>query len=133
MLKNLKPIVIENSRVPAFLSKFAPIQIGAISILFFVFVRDEINDITRRHETIHFQQQLELLFIGQWLLYVYYLIRNYIKLKDSKMAYYLNPFELEAYIGADAAAEPGYLKTRKRYSSWWSFRNQYKTGGHSKK
>tara|TARA_Y100000310_G_scaffold267837_2_gene280102 strand:- start:17428 stop:17823 length:396 start_codon:yes stop_codon:yes gene_type:complete len=128
MLKNLKPLFFENSFVPKLLSKFAPIRINAVSFFIFVFGRDKLTEMTKTHETIHFQQQLELLFVGQWILYVYYYLRNRLKV-NSAMAYYLNPFELEAYAGQ---ATENYLETRKRYA-WWKFRKQYKTGGHSKK
>jgi len=130
MFKNLKPIMFENSRIPGWVSKFTPIDAYAISFFIFVFAKGELSSLTKRHETIHFQQQLELLFVGQWLLYAYYFVRNYMKLKDGKMSYYLNPFELEAFVGAPNI---NYLKTRKRYSSWWAYRKQYKSGGHSKK
>ena len=59
MLKNLKPIFIENSKLPAILSYLAPITIGAITLFPFVFARGEISKTTRTHETIHFQQQIE--------------------------------------------------------------------------
>ena len=57
-MKNWKPIMIENSRLPVLLSYFAPITIGAITLGFIVFSRDEMTERTKRHETIHFQQLL---------------------------------------------------------------------------
>ena len=59
MFKNLKPIFVERSFVPKLLSFFAPIQIGAITLGFIVFARNEMSETTKRHETIHFQQFLE--------------------------------------------------------------------------
>ena len=53
-MKNLKPIFIENSKIPVWLSKFAPITIGAIALFPFVFSRHSITEKTRTHETIHF-------------------------------------------------------------------------------
>ena len=66
-MKNWKPIFIENSKIPVWLSYLAPLNIGAITIFFLVFSRDEMNDITKRHETIHFQQTLETGVIGMIL------------------------------------------------------------------
>ena len=42
--KNLKPIMIENSKVPVFLSHFAPIDIWAISFGPFVWCNQETRD-----------------------------------------------------------------------------------------
>jgi hypothetical protein len=50
-----------------------------------------------RHEKIHFYQQLELLFVGHWLLYgIFYLVSRY-KGREHYIAYRRNPFEEEAY------------------------------------
>jgi hypothetical protein len=59
-MRNWKPIFVENSKIPIWLSKIAPIEIGAITLGFIVFSRGEISERTKRHETIHFQQFLEL-------------------------------------------------------------------------
>jgi hypothetical protein len=97
--KNLKPIMIENSKVPVFLSYFAPIDIWAISFGPFVWCRGPMSPVTIRHETIHFHQQLECLFVGQWILYLFYHLRGLMsKDKTGREAYYSNPFEEEAYI-----------------------------------
>ena len=74
-----EPIFIENSKVPAILSKFAPISIGAITLGFIVFSKGTISERTRQHETIHFQQYLETAYIGFLLLYAYDYIKNYIR------------------------------------------------------
>lgn len=95
--KNLKPIMIENSKVPVFLSHFAPIDIWAISFGPFVWCRGIMSDVTKRHETIHFHQQLECLFVFQWILYGWYWLRGVISKKTGREAYYANPFEEEAY------------------------------------
>ena len=112
-MKNLKPIVFENSKIPVILSKIAPIEIWAISLFIFVWCRGEASDITRRHETIHFQQQIELLFIFQWILYgIFYLI-GLARFRSGEKAYRNNPFELEAYQND---RDQDYLNNRKRYS-----------------
>ena len=98
-MKLWKPKFIEHSRVPIWLSKVAPIEIWAI------------NDKT--HETIHYQQQLELLFVFHWALYFLFWVIGMIRFRSGMMAYFNNPFEIEAYKNE---ADIDYLATRKRYS-----------------
>tara|TARA_Y100000310_G_scaffold325194_1_gene388300 strand:- start:356 stop:712 length:357 start_codon:yes stop_codon:yes gene_type:complete len=92
-----KPLFFENSKIPVWLSKLAPININALSFAFFVWCRGELSERAKRHETIHYQQQLELLFVFQWLLYGIFWLWGCWKLKDGKKAYYRCPFEQEAY------------------------------------
>lgn len=113
MIKNLKPIFIENSKVPIFLSYLAPIDIWAISFGFFVWCRGNLSEATRRHETIHFQQQIELLFVLQWILYVLFWIQGLIKYRNGKKAYRESPFEREAY---ENEMDLDYLVSRPRYN-----------------
>ena len=117
-MKNWKPKFINNSKIPVWLSKLAPINIWAISFGFWVWCRGEISETTKRHETIHFQQQLELLFVFQWILYGLFWVVGFIKYRDGKKAYYQNLFEQEAY---DNEGDVNYLSNRKRYS-WWSYK-----------
>tara|TARA_A100001515_G_scaffold99156_1_gene80048 strand:- start:176 stop:553 length:378 start_codon:yes stop_codon:yes gene_type:complete len=120
-MKHWKPWFFENSKIPVWLSKIAPIEIFALSFFVFVWCRSEMPYRTQRHETIHFQQQLELLFVGQWILYGLFYLINLIKYKgDGNKAYRNNPFELEAY-GNDHQWD--YLKTRKRYC-WVKYAKQ---------
>ena len=63
-VKNFFPIFVENSRLPVVLSKLSPINIWAISLGLFVFCRGELSAVTKNHETIHFRQWVELLFVG---------------------------------------------------------------------
>ena len=115
-IKSLKPWVFENSRIPVWLSKISPINIWALSFAFWVFCRGEMSDQTRRHETIHYQQQIELLFVGQWILYGVFGVVGLVRHRDGKKAYYDNPFEREAYDHDD---EPNYLKER----PWYNWRH----------
>ena len=122
-MRNWEPYFIEDSKVPVVLSKVAPLKIGAISFGWWVWSRNEkIGVITRRHETIHFQQQLELGFLIQWILYgLFWLIGLFVYKFDGNKAYRENPFEREAYANE---RKPTYLpKTRKRYAwvnyFWW--------------
>ena len=112
-MKNLKPIMFENSKLPVWLSYLAPIEIWAISFGWFVWCRGIMSESTRRHETIHFQQQLELLFIGQWILYGLFWLIGVARYRDGKKAYYENPFEREAYSND---ADPDYLEGRSRFN-----------------
>lgn len=108
------PKIFENSNIPAWLSKIAPIEIGAISLLGLIFCRGELSKTQRRHETIHFHQQLELFIFGFFLLYVVFWIRGLAKYKDAKTAYRESPFEREAY-----ANERKYTYLEKR--ALWSW------------
>jgi hypothetical protein len=131
-IKEWTPKIYSNSKVPVWLSKIAPINIYAISFGCWVWCRGDIEDpsvrtsdqpkltragraqITRlrRHETIHFQQQLELLFVFQWILYGLFYLMGLLRYRNGAMAYRENPFEREAYNHDN---EADYLKNRKRY------------------
>lgn len=112
-MKNWKPFFIENSRVPVILSKVAPINIWAISFGIWVWCRGELSEQTKRHETIHFQQQLELGFALQWVIYAFSYLYYLAKLRDPREAYYDISFEREAYGNE---ADKNYLENRKRYA-----------------
>jgi hypothetical protein len=112
-VKNWKPFFIENSRVPVILSKIAPINIWAISFGIWVWCRGELSEQTKRHEIIHFQQQLELGFALQWAIYAFSYLYHLVKIRDSREAYYDVSFEREAYGNE---ADKNYLENRKRYA-----------------
>jgi hypothetical protein len=114
-MKNTKlwtPWFFENSKLPIWLSKIAPIEIWALSIGAWVWCRGELTDEVRRHETVHYQQQLELLFIGQWLCYGICWLIGFVKYRSGAKAYQQNPFEQEAY---ELDGDPNGLISRKRY------------------
>jgi len=111
-MRDWRPIFIERSRLPKFLSYFAPIEIAAITLGFLIFVRGEADERLRRHETIHFQQYLETLFIGFLIIYVYDYIYNLILFRDGGVAYRLIRAEVEAY---DNDNDENYLNNRRRY------------------
>ncbi len=108
----MSPIFIENSIIPKVLSFFAPIEINAISIFPFVFSRGLMSDTTKRHETIHFQQQLETLVLGFYLIYFYDYLRARLKGKTGKDSYLSIRAEVEAYYNE---MDVNYLKNRKRW------------------
>tara|TARA_Y100000034_G_C6873755_1_gene399265 strand:- start:207 stop:590 length:384 start_codon:yes stop_codon:yes gene_type:complete len=112
-IKDWKPIFVENSKVPVILSYISPIDIWAISLVFFVFCRGELSEQTRVHETIHFQQWLELLVIGFGVLYPSFWIWNLLKGMSPSDAYKKIPFEMEAYGNQSV---DNYLQNRRRYS-----------------
>jgi hypothetical protein len=115
-MKNWKPIIIENSSIPVWLSKITPISIGAITLGFIVICRGEISDVERRHEEIHFQQFLETVFLGFIFLYFFDYARFYLKHKNGEKAYRSIRAEKEAFENEDKLY---YLKTRKRWR--WIF------------
>ena len=117
-LKESKPIFIENSRVPDVLSKVSPINISAITLGLFVFSRETINETTRRHETIHWQQYIETLIIGFPILYMLFWLLGCMKYRNGKTAYAMIPFEQEAY---SCDEDEAYLQNRKRFA-WINYK-----------
>ncbi len=111
-----EPIFVENSKIPILLSWV--IKIWAITLFPFVFCRGELNEGTKRHETIHHRQYVELLVIGFLLLYLVDFIHGFIKYRDSQRAYYRIRFEQEAY---DKDSDLEYLDERPRYA-WWKYK-----------
>ena len=108
----MRPLVIENSAIPKILSWFAPIQINAIALWPFVFVRGEISERTLRHETIHFEQQLETLVLGFYAIYIYDYMVNRLKGMSGPEAYLKTRAEKEAHAYDTSTS---YLQTRKRF------------------
>jgi hypothetical protein len=107
-------MIIENSSLPEILSAVSPINVWAFSFGPFVWCEGEANERLRNHETIHFQQQVELLFVLQWVLYMFFWLWGVIFGKgDSVDAYFHNPFEREAY---DNDGNLEYLETRPFYN-----------------
>jgi hypothetical protein len=120
-MKEWRPIFVENSKIPIWLSNLAPININAITIFPFVFSRGKMNEVTKEHETIHFQQYLETGVIGFLILYFwdYFVLRR--KGLSKKASYRLIRAEQEAYAMA-WPADGKYLRKRKR----WAWLKDYK-------
>ena len=108
-----QPFFIENSRIPVWISKLVPIDIWALSIGPWVWCRGELSKTDKQHESIHYLQQLELLFVGQWILYGLFYLLGLIRYRDGAYAYTQNLFEQEAYMNENVE---NYLVTRKPYS-----------------
>tara|TARA_R110000824_G_scaffold60050_12_gene160919 strand:+ start:348 stop:722 length:375 start_codon:yes stop_codon:yes gene_type:complete len=117
-LSRRAPWVFENSKIPGWLSKIVPIEINAVSILFFVFCRGDLSKTSRRHETIHYIQQLEMLFLFHWVTYLFYFLWGFLKNRSFVKAYKENPFEKEAYSNQRKTT---YLVKRPLYN-WRNYR-----------
>jgi hypothetical protein len=111
-MKNWKPIFVENSKIPAILSYVTPIQIWAITLFFIVLCKGKLDEVTKRHETIHFQQFLETGVVGFVALYFWDYLHGFIKYKNGAEAYRRIRAEQEAY---DNDQDVDYLPTRPRY------------------
>ena len=133
--KNWKPIFIEDSKIPVWLSKIAPLNIGAITLFFLVFSRGKMDETTKRHETTHFQQTLETLIVGLIFLYLLDWLWGLIKYRKdwegqksrrgreytsaANKAYHHIRAEQEAYSNE---ADVNYLQNRKRWRWVWKYK-----------
>jgi hypothetical protein len=92
---------------------------------FFVFVwisrldKDEVRLV--RHETIHFWQQVEMLFILHWIFYATFYLIARAKGHCHWIAYRYNPFEIEAFSNDP---DESYLKKRKPFA-WVNYIPNY--------
>jgi hypothetical protein len=89
----------------------------------FIFVKSEQSPFIN-HERIHFLQQIELLFVGFYLLYIFeiFYARFFLK-KTNFEAYMYNSAEKEAYLNQNNL---DYLKNRKPWAQFKYFRkNKY--------
>jgi hypothetical protein len=91
----MKPIVIESNWILDKLSWF--FNIYAITLFPFIITRDKSNKIVMNHEKIHIMQQLELLVVGFWVIYIGNYLYNLFKYRDVMDAYNEIIFEREAY------------------------------------
>ena len=107
----MKTIVIQNSKIPEHLSIF--INISAITLFPFIISKNEMSDITLRHELIHIEQQKELLVIFFYILYVWYWLKGKVEGMTNDEAYMNIPFEQEAYR---KMYDEDYLDKRERHS-----------------
>ena len=89
------PVIVRNSKIPNIMSLV--IDVYAITLWPFVFIRDEGNERTINHETIHIKQYNELFVIGLLLIYLWDWVHGLIKYKNGEKAYYRIRFEQEAY------------------------------------
>ena len=113
----MKPIIIQNSRIPKILSVF--ISISAITLYPFIISKDEMSEVTVNHELIHIEQQRELWLIGFYFLYVWYWLLGKVKGMNNDEAYMFIPFEKEAY---EKMYDKLYLDDRERFA-WRKYVN----------
>lgn len=115
----MKPIVIYSDKILKFISLLFPV--GGIFIFPFIILRKKykilpIGKVIINHESIHFQQCLETLILGFYLIYPIEFLIKLIKYKNISEAYLNIGFEKEAFDNEDNL---NYLQTRKKYS-WLS-------------
>ena len=91
----------------------------AMTLLCFIFVRNgfELSDEDIRHESIHWEQQKEMLILPFFLWYLIEFIVNLFKFNDWSKAYRNISFEREAY---DFEKKKYYLEWRKRFA-WFNY------------
>lgn len=75
------------------------------------------NTLLINHEKIHFRQQLELLILPFYILYLSNYLINLVRFRNHSKAYFQISFEKEAYANDHNLS---YLKERKPYS-WLKF------------
>ena len=75
------------------------------------------NVLLINHEKIHFRQQLELLILPFYILYLLNYLFNLLRFRNHAKAYFQISFEKEAYANDHNLS---YLKERKSYS-WLKF------------
>ena len=85
----------------------------------FIFLNKGVEESTINHELIHYQQGIETLFIGLWIIYTYDYIKGIFEGKNSYDAYMSVRAEKEAYENENNLQ---YLSKRKRYE--WIFANK---------
>lgn len=76
-------------------------------------LRMKADPVLVNHERIHFRQQLELLILPFYLLYLLNYLVNLVRYKNHYLAYFNLIFEKEAYA---CEGKPDYLKKRKLFA-----------------
>jgi predicted membrane protein len=99
-----------------------------LSFFIFIWLSHKDKDHVRliRHETIHFWQQVEMLFIFHWLFYAIFYIVARIKGHCHYIAYRFNPFEIEAF---NNESDTDYLQRRKPLA-WLGYLTSYNIALH---
>ncbi len=93
------------------------------SFFVFIWISELVKERKRliHHETIHYRQQIELLFIFHWLLYGLFYVVSRVKGHEHYIAYRYNPFEIEAYRHD---GDYDYLSKRKPFA-WLKYLTPY--------
>ena len=106
----MKPLFLIVARIPA----------NAMAIFPFILLKDKhqkADPVLINHERIHLRQQLELLILPFYLLYLFNYLLNLLRYKNHHRAYFNIVFEREAYT---CERKPDYLKTR-RFFAWLKY------------
>jgi len=107
----MKGIVIYNSIIPKLFSWV--IDVNAITLFPFIFIKNDGDPVTENHENIHVAQYAELFIFGFLFLYLFDFIKGVLMLKNMKKAYKMIRFEQEAYAMEKTA---DYLEIRERFA-----------------
>lgn len=79
--------------------RFPPRRFHAITLFPFVFYNGaELNEREVRHETVHLWQQVALLLVGFYVLYIVFWLIGLLRYRNRDRAYRDIPFERSAYI-----------------------------------
>lgn len=98
-------------------------KINGITLYPFIFIKnpeDKQDRVLINHEKIHLRQQLELLIVFFYILYIIEFYYHFFRLKNAHRAYHAISFEREAYAMEN---DMNYLKKRKL----WNFRKFFKS------
>ncbi|EHQ27310.1 hypothetical protein [Mucilaginibacter paludis] len=96
------------------------LRVEGMALFPFILVKHEslkYDEILLRHERIHLRQELELLVIPFYMMYLLHYLYNLLRYLDSGKAYLNIVFEKEAYA---KEAETDYLQRRK-FWAWLNF------------
>lgn len=102
----MRPFFLILSKLPA----------NAMAIFPFIILKNKtlkVDKVLINHERIHFRQQLELLILPFYFLYLLMYLINLIRYKNHYLAYFNIPFEKEAYC---FDADLSYLSHRKPFA-----------------
>ena len=87
----MKPLLVHTRRFP-------PRGYSAITLFPFVFYNgDTLPERTLRHETVHLYQQLSLLVVPFYVLYLLFWLVGLLRYRNHDLAYRNIPFERSAY------------------------------------
>lgn len=112
-MDNLKPFYIYCNWICNLASWINNFKVDGIEFIpFFVILRKGSSPQLKNHETIHFKQQVECLFVFWYLIYISQYLFNLIKMKHYD-AYKNICFEKEAYKNQQNF---NYIKTRKIFN-----------------
>ena len=95
---------------------WAGLPANAMALFPFMLFKDagmKDDPIIIRHEKIHFYQQLELLILPFYILYLLHYLIGFIKFRNHQQAYFNLCFEREAYANDKNS---NYLKNRRPYA-----------------